>query len=78
MRQQEKDEEELPIFKITSMQRLEDQKKRRGRRITATKNNRDNTSINWPKITRKQKWEKNMDILNDEQAKSIARKLPYG
>ena len=40
-----------------SIQRLEDYiKKRRGRLITATKNNTDNTGINRTKMTRKQKW----------------------
>ena len=40
-----------------SIQRLEDYiKKCGGSLITATRNNTDNTSINWTKITRKQKW----------------------
>ena len=39
------------------IQRLKDYiKKRRGRLITAIRNNTDNTSINQTKITRKQKW----------------------
>ena len=47
-----------------SIQRLEDYtKKHGGRRITATRNNTDNASINRTKITRTQKWEE---------------KLPYG
>ncbi len=40
------------------IQRLEDYiEKRRGRLITATKNNTDNTRNNRTEITRKQKWE---------------------
>ena len=42
----------------TSMQGLEDYiKKRGGRMIRVTRDDTDNTSINWTKITRKQKWE---------------------
>ena len=41
-----------------SIRRFEDLiKKTRGRLITATGNNTDNTGINWTTITRKQKWE---------------------
>ena len=43
-----------------SIRQLEDYiKKRRGRQMTRTRNNTDNTSINWTKITRKQKWKEN-------------------
>ena len=51
----EKEKEDLPVFKT---QRIEDYiKKKHGRRlITAIRNNRDITSINRTKITRKQKW----------------------
>ena len=41
-----------------SIRQLEDYiKMHGGRLITATRNNTDNTSINWTKITQKQKWE---------------------
>ena len=51
-----------------SIQRLEDYiDKRRGKLITATRNDTDNTRTNRTIITRKQKWKKNnfMDVLND-------------
>ena len=35
----------------------DDIKKHKGRLIAVTRNNTDNTNINWTKITRKQKWE---------------------
>ena len=52
-----------------SIQRLEDYvEKRRGRLITNTRNNIDNTRTSRTEITRKQKWGKNpnsMDVLSD-------------
>ena len=52
----------------TSIQRFEDHiQKRRGRLITATRNNTYNMRTNRMTINRKQKWEKNnsMDVLSD-------------
>ena len=43
-----------------SIQKVKDYiRKCRGRLITASRNNTDNTNINRTKITRKQKWEEN-------------------
>ena len=57
MSQKKKEEEDSPVLKVVTMHRLEDNRKtRRGRLITVTRNNTDNTSINRTKITRKQKW----------------------
>ena len=48
----------IPESVDASIQQLEDDiKMRGGKLITATRNNADNTSVNWTKITRKQKWE---------------------
>ena len=63
------------------MQRIEDYiEKHGGRLITATRNNSDNTRINWTKITKKQKWEENnyMGILSDKQVTSHTKKKKLG
>ena len=72
---EKKEEEDLPAFKIASMhERLEDYiKKSRGRLITATINNTDNTSINRTKIARKQKW----DGYFERQASYISHKKTW-
>ena len=53
----QKEEEDLPVFKMALIQKLKDYiKKHKGRLITVTRNKIDNTSINRTKVTRKQKW----------------------
>ena len=56
--QEEREEEDLPALKTAWTHRLEDYtQKRRGRLITATRNNTNDTRTSGTTITRKQKWE---------------------
>ena len=59
MYQEKKYEEDLPVFKLASIYRLENCiRKRGGRLITATRHNTDKPNDNRTKINRK-KWEEN-------------------
>ena len=54
MCQEKKEEEDLPALKTALMQQLEDYiEKHRGRLITATRNNTDDTKISRMEMTRK-------------------------
>ena len=58
MCQVKKEEEELPALSMHEYNESKTTlKKRKGKLITSTRNNTDNTNINRTKITRKQKWE---------------------
>ena len=61
------------------IQRPEDNiKKRRGRFITATRNNTNNTNINKTKIARKQKWEeKQQNVHFCQQASEISHEKTW-
>ena len=72
----------------TSIRRLEDHiEKRRGRLITATRNNTNRTRINRPRITRKQKCEEKQlygsfkrltnDISNEKNVDLAKKREPY-
>ena len=65
----------------TSIQQPEDYiEKHRGRLITATWNNTDNTRINWKEIAKNNKEKKNnsMDVLSDLQVTYHTRKRGRG
>ena len=84
MCQEKKEVEDLSSMKLVLVHRCDDSmttiKKSTERPITVTRNNTNHRRINRTTITRKQNGKKSncMNISNDKQTKSHARRLEHG